>query len=48
MTDAAQLPKNAMAFLRRIEEEAKVSIGMVSTGPRRRSNIVLDTDLLAF
>ncbi len=48
VTDLAQLPKNAVAYLRRIEEEASVGIGMVSTGPQRKSNIVLDTDLLAF
>jgi len=44
----AELPKNAMAFLRRVEEEANVGISMVSTGPRRKSNIVLDSDLLNF
>ena len=48
LTDPARLPKNAMAYLRRIEEEAGVGIGMVSTGPHRESNIVLDTNLIAF
>ncbi|MBN2207896.1 MAG: adenylosuccinate synthase [Candidatus Coatesbacteria bacterium] len=48
LTDPGQLPRNAMAYLRRIEEEAGVGIGMVSTGPHRESNIVLDTSLIAF
>ena len=48
MTDFAQLPKNAVGYLRRIEEEAGVGIGMVSTGPRRKSNVVIDGSLLRF
>lgn len=46
-TELSQLPKNAVAFLRRIEEETGAKIGLVSTAAERRSNILLDEHLLA-
>ncbi len=48
IADFAQLPKNAVEYLRRIEKEAGVGIGMVSTGPRRKSTVVIDSGLLNF
>ncbi|MCD6326509.1 adenylosuccinate synthase [bacterium] len=41
-TDAKDLPGAALAFLRFIEEQTGVSIGMVTTGPGREAKIILD------
>ena len=41
-TRLSQLPKEAVAYLRRIEELVGCSFSMVSTGPKREETIVLD------
>lgn len=41
ITDYANLPKNAQAYLRRVEELLAIPIDIISTGPERNETIVL-------
>lgn len=41
LTDIEKLPKNARAYLKRIEELCDVPIDMISTGPKRDENIMI-------
>lgn len=41
MTDLKQLPANAMAYIKRIEELLDIPVDMLSTGPERDSTIIL-------
>lgn len=41
ITDYDQLPENAKAYLRRIEELLEVPVTVVSTGPKREETIIL-------
>ncbi len=41
LTDLKQLPANALAYVKRIEDLLGVPIDMLSTGPERDSTIVL-------
>ena len=43
--DFNDLPDNAQAYVRRIEETVEAPIAMISTGPDRHDTIVL-TDIL--
>jgi len=48
LKEVSKLPENANAYLKRIEEELGVPVSLVSTGPGREENIVLNEDLLPF
>ncbi|MBN1593001.1 MAG: adenylosuccinate synthase [Candidatus Coatesbacteria bacterium] len=48
ITEYSELPEEAVNYVRRIEDETGVRVGMVSTGPRRKSTVILDKDLLNF
>lgn len=41
VTDLKQLPANAMAYIKRIEELLDIPVDMLSTGPERDSTIIL-------
>lgn len=41
VTDVKQLPANAIAYIKRIEELLEVPVDMLSTGPERDSTIIL-------
>ncbi|MGK7294432.1 MAG: adenylosuccinate synthase [Candidatus Wenzhouxiangella sp. M2_3B_020] len=40
MTDAADLPSNARAYLERLEELVEAPVHMLSTGPEREANVI--------
>ncbi|MGQ9495436.1 MAG: adenylosuccinate synthase [Thermoanaerobaculaceae bacterium] len=42
VTDFAQLPPNAKAYVRRIEELLEVPVVLISTGPRREETILIN------
>ncbi len=42
LTDYAQLPKNAVSYIKRNEELAGIPVGIISTGPDRKHTIVLE------
>ncbi|RUQ99927.1 adenylosuccinate synthase [Legionella septentrionalis] len=41
VTEVAQLPENAKAYVKRIEELLEIPVDMLSTGPERNSTIIL-------
>jgi adenylosuccinate synthase len=47
VTDFAQLPENAKAYIARIEELVGVKVTILSTGPDRNETIVLDSPFAA-
>ncbi len=42
ITDYAQLPENAKAYIRRIEELVGIKVAIISTGPERDETIILE------
>ena len=43
-----ELPENAKAYIRKIEEITGVKVGIISVGPDRNATIILDEKLKKF